>query len=110
MIVVKDGTLWVDNQYFCRYGDGYGRAALPAGRFQITIEYSELDKSFLPRAGDIGWLGSRSKRGLVLGHVLARHGVYPCRDVSLKFSRLIDTRIKAGLDVYLEVPHGYIVR
>lgn len=102
-IIAQDGILWIDYQYFCRYGDGYGRTTLSTGRFPIKVEYSSSDESFLPRAGSIGWLGSTCKRGLVLGHVLGPLGVLPCEDTVCKLRRKVIDWTKEGRSIYLEV-------
>lgn len=102
-LLLTEGNLYLDQQFFCYAEAGHGRTHLPPGRYPVRPQYDAASGYDLPYAAGLGTLGAEPGSGIVLGRVRGQHVLLPCALAVGRLLSRVESALAAGQDVMLEV-------
>ena len=104
-LTIEDGTLFIDNLFFCYVGVGNDRTNLQSGAYPVATQFSHKFGKDLPNAHGLGWIGADKECDVILGRV--RHGAdtLPCSGHLSRLLAILEAAEDRGALVELVI-HG----
>lgn len=118
------GDLYVNGEFFCftledvvREVKAPGKTAIPAGKYRVTIDYSNRFKKLMPHILDVpGFAGVRIHSGntdqdtegcILLGLTIGKDFIGSSKDAVNKLMGPLDSAIKSNEDVWIEIENAF---
>lgn len=104
-LTIEDGTLFIDNLFFCYVGVGNDRTNLQPGAYPVATQFSHKFGEDLPNAHGLGWIGTHPDADILLGRVRKSDGILPCSGHLSRLLAILEAAEDRGALVELVI-HG----
>ena len=103
-LALIDGTVYVDNLFFCYAEAGHGSSTLRPGNYPVSTQFSHTHGRELPLAQDLGWIGDDPDAcDIVLGRVRKGNALLPCGAHVGRLLALIEATVDRGSSTTLVI-------
>lgn len=101
---IASGVLYANGLRFSLVEAGNGRTCIPVGCAAVEVRTAIEHENFPMAWSDgHGWLGGLHGADIVVGTVMGRNGILPCRAAQRRLVALCESAAERGETVTLEV-------
>ena len=101
---IEGEILYAGGLMFCRVEAGNGRTSIPFGLSEVEVrtaaEHGDVPLAY---ADGHGWMGGSPGMDIIVGRVVGRNGVLPCKFTETRLVRLVESAADRGERVTMEV-------